>query len=306
MAARDFAGRTGGPADTDTPAISSVINWVCAATPGRTAQTVLGRRSAPPTTTPPAPVTTCSTASRSPDKSRAGTSAAAAKPAMAATGGVPPRRPRSCPPPVINAGPPVAGASSHAPAPAGPPSLWLDTARLSAPSPRRSVGIRPAAWTASTWSSAPARWQSAAASATGWIVPVSLLASIRHTNAGPPWRARARAAKSTRPWPSTGMTSASGRAMRTASCSVAPIRRRRPWPSAWIASASDSVPPEVNTISAVAQPKRAAITSRASSMIRRAARPAAWTELGLPVTSMAASIAARACGRSGSVALASR
>ena len=136
--------------------------------------------------------------------------------------------------------------------------------------------IRPAACTASTCSSAPCVRHSAAASAIGWIVPVSLLASIRQTRAGGPDPSQCRkTSRSATPWRSTGSTAApeaarssrsSGAsdtdcraaAARTASCSVAPTMMRRPRPRACIARASASVPPEVNTTSWSRAPNRAA------------------------------------------------
>ena len=48
----------------------------------------------------------------------------------------------------------------------------------------RSNGILPSAWMASTCSRPPAAWTISAASATGWIAPVSLLASMIETSAG--------------------------------------------------------------------------------------------------------------------------
>jgi hypothetical protein len=196
------------------------------------------------------------------------------------------------------------GRSSSAPAPGGPPSLWPEMAREST---SRGRGIRPAAWTASTWSRAPWAWQSAAASASGCSTPVSLLAAIRQTSAGGPGSIAAKALRSRVPSGRTGITSAPGpAAARTAGCSVAPTRIRRPWPRPWIARALASVPPLVKTTSPARMPKLWATLSRASSSRRRAARPWPCTAEGLPPASSAASTAARASGRSGSVALASR
>ena len=67
-----------------------------------------------------------------------------------------------------------------------------------------------------------------------------------------------------------------------------------------------SVPPLVKTTSAGLAPTRAATCSRASSMMARARRPSACGEDGLPTTSSAAIIAARASRRSGAVAFQSR
>ena len=44
-----------------------------------------------------------------------------------------------------------------------------------------SMGILPAAWAASVCSSAPWAWAMAASSAIGWMVPVSLFASMIDT-----------------------------------------------------------------------------------------------------------------------------
>ena len=78
-------------------------------------------------------------------------------------------------------------ASSSAPTPAGPPSLCDETARLWAPS---CVAVGPAcARLPGPHPRAAARRGAGRArppSATGWITPVSLFASIRHTSAGPP------------------------------------------------------------------------------------------------------------------------
>ena len=67
-----------------------------------------------------------------------------------------------------------------------------------------------------------------------------------------------------------------------------------------------SVPPEVNTTLRGCAPTSAATCSRASSISRCAARPSPWTEDGLPLTSSAASAAARASLRSGAVAFQSK
>jgi hypothetical protein len=299
------------PALTATPSRSSAITCASARTPGSARHVVLASRSAPPPqTSAPTAVAATSAASRSGARGTAvtATAAAAAKPAIAGRGGVPPRRPRSCPPPAISGTiEAISGASSKAPAPAGPPNLCDESARPCAPSSENRTSIRPAACTASTCSKAPWRRHSEAASTIGCTVPVSLFASIRHTSAGG-WSASnaARADRSATPFRSTGRMLAAAVTERTASCSVAQAINRRPMPSAWIASASASVPPDVNTRFAGSAPNRVASDSRASSRIRRAARPAPCTDDGFPVTAMAASMAARASGRSGSVALASR
>jgi len=80
--------------------------------------------------------------------------------------------------------------------------------------------------------------------------------------------------------------------------------QERPRPAQ--ASAAASVAPEVKTISAPSAPSAAATCARAFSINALAARPSAWTEDGLPTTSIAATIAAFASGRRGAVAFQSR
>ena len=77
------------------------------------------------------------------------------------------------------------GPNVSAPIPCGPPILWAETLRVSAPRARLSTGTLPAAWMASTCSQPSAARTICAASATGWITPVSLLASISATNGLP-------------------------------------------------------------------------------------------------------------------------
>ena len=72
------------------------------------------------------------------------------------------------------------------------------------------------------------------------------------------------------------------------------------------ASAFASEPPEVKITLRGSAPTAAATRARASSRMLRAARPSAWTDDGFPTTSMAAAMAARACGRRGAVAFQSR
>ena len=79
--------------------------------------------------------------------------------------------------------------------------------------------------------------------------------------------------------------------------------RRNPGVSA---SALASVPPDVKTTLRDSAPTAPATALRASSTKRRARRPSAWTEEGLPGRSQAAAIASRASGRSGVVAFQSR
>ena len=68
-----------------------------------------------------------------------------------------------------------------APAPFGPLNLCADSDSRSTPSARTSTGIFATDCTASVWNSAPRACASRASSATGWIVPISLLACITDT-----------------------------------------------------------------------------------------------------------------------------
>ena len=77
---------------------------------------------------------------------------------------------------------------------------------------------------------------------------------------------------------------------------------RRDQNSPLSARLSDSVPPEVKTTSPGRQPSAPATVSRDSSTTRRAARPDACSEFGLPTAPSCAVIAAAASGRIGVVA----
>ena len=66
------------------------------------------------------------------------------------------------------------------------------------------------------------------------------------------------------------------------------------------------MPPEQNTTSLGRAPNRSAISSRASSTVRRAARPEACSDDALPVTASCSAIAAIASGTIGVVAAWSR
>ena len=72
------------------------------------------------------------------------------------------------------------------------------------------------------------------------------------------------------------------------------------------ASMLASVPPEVNTTLRGSAPTSAATSPRASSTRRRAARPSAWTDDGLPAVSSAADHGGARLSRSGAVAFQSR
>jgi hypothetical protein len=94
----------------------------------------------------------------------------------------------------------------------------------------------------------------------------------------------------------------------TLGCSTAEtIRRREPAATALsIASPLASVPPLVKTTVEAGAATRAATSARACSITARAARPAAWTDDGLPTARSAAVMAAMASGRTWAVALWSR
>ena len=94
---------------------------------------------------------------------------------------VPPRRPRSWGLPRNSGSNGVPARTISAPAPLGPPSLWPEITRKSAPRSSRRIGILPAAWTASHTTRIPRAAAAAAIAASGWITPVSLLASITAT-----------------------------------------------------------------------------------------------------------------------------
>ena len=159
------------------------------------------------------------------------------------------------------------------------------------------------------------------------MTPVSLLAAMVHTSpAVGTWACNQ--ARSCRPSGPTGMTrigsarpstphqcfSASG----TALCSVAPTRScicgagrpacaRRCTRADSTAVWMPSVAPLVKTMRPLSTPSTRCAAARAASRMARAFRPAMWVLLGLPKSAcIAASAAARACGSTGVVALASR
>ena len=78
----------------------------------------------------------------------------------------------------------------------------------------------------------------------------------------------------------------------------------RPPPNSGLSAAfAASVPPDMNVTQRALTPASRATSLLASSTMRRAARPSAWTDEGLPVVSIAISAASRASGRNGAVAL---
>ena len=109
-------------------------------------------------------------------------SAAAPRPASRGTLSVPLRSPCSCPPPWRSGARRSPERTKRAPHPLGRWNLWAERERRSTPSRRTSRGILPAACTASVCRGTFASRQTAASSAMGWIVPVSLLARITETS----------------------------------------------------------------------------------------------------------------------------
>ncbi len=85
-----------------------------------------------------------------------------------------------------------------------------------------------------------------------------------------------------------------------------PIERHGVWPAAELGierRVGGLGPPGHECDAARATPASRAISLLAFSTMRRAARPSAWTDEGLPVVSIALSAASRASARSGAVAL---
>ena len=301
--------------------------------PGGSGSPVAGSRSRGPVRRTPSRASTAAiTSSRSPPRraASAGCSAtasatAAASAAARATDTVPERRRRSWPPPCTTASNVTSRRTSRAPTPTGAPTLCPETARVAAPDAAKSTGTAPRAWTASVCNGTPWSAASRAASATGWTVPISLLAHIsvaRAVRSGAAASAAPHAARSTRPSSSTGTSTGSAPSCaasqsttsRTAWCSmpVSTIRvrsgaaARRARYSPWTARLSASVPPDVRITSVGCAPSAAAMRSRASSRCSLARRPEAWREAGLPGSAAASARAASAVGRTVVVAAWSR
>ncbi len=159
----------------------------------------------------------------------------------------------------------------------------------------RSMGTFPNVCTASTWKGTPCSRASAPMAATGWMVPISLLACItlmatvsgrsaRFTSSGDtmPYSSTERYVTS-KPWASSVW-----HVRNTAWCSIFEVMR---WPrpraraSPFTPKLSDSVPPEVKTSSSGAMARKRAMRSRATSTASRAARPKPCTLDGFPKTS---------------------
>ena len=228
-------------------------------------------------------------------------STAAAKPAIAGVSMVPLRMSRSWPPPCTSGVTTTSRRTISAPTPYGPPSLCAVRLSASTPLAAKSTGTAPTAWIASVCTGMPCAAATATTSSTGCRVPTSLFAHITEisdTDAGSRSTASRSASTTSRPLSSTGSSSTStpsesrsqSSGSSTAWCSTAEARMRvRRGSSAsraqWMpltARLSASVPPEVNTTSPGRQPSACAIVSRDSSTTRRACRPDACIELGLP------------------------
>ena len=239
---------------------------------------------------------------------------------MPATFSVPGLRPRSCRPPKNIGLRRTLRRTNSAPVPCGAYILWPEMLRRSQPSAATSSASLPAACTASVWNSAPAACALSASSRTGWIAPVSLLASITLTSFVPSSgavlgrSAASSAATSTMPSgvqgrkvTSTPRCASSSAACSTAWCSMLLVIRWSPGasrPNSAILSLS--VPPEVKTISAARQFSNPATDARARSTAARARWPCWWMELALPNSSVQnGRIASSTSGSTGVVALAS-
>ena len=218
--------------------------------------------------------------------SRSAISQASPNPTTSGAATVPGRIPRSCVPPANNGSKRNPGRSRtySAPIPLGPYILWAERLSRSTPRSSTSTSMRPTAWVASVWSAAPAARRIAEISASGWMTPISLLASMADTSAVSALSALSSAAMSATPSSMTGRISTSNpprprwrTVSRTAGCSVASVNiRPRPRAAAAIpriARLQDSVAPETNTISPSSAPMRLATWLLAFSTAARASHP---------------------------------
>ena len=212
--------------------------------------------------------------------------AAAPKPATDVTGSSPARRARSWSPPRRRGRIRSPRRTSKAPIPAGPPSLWADTDRRSAPRSSNAIGRWPAAAAASTCTSTPRSRQAATTSATGCTVPTSWLAACTCTTDVSGRMASTSSPGSMRPVPSTPTTVTSPTASapsRTAECSTAASTWWGPRSAApQHADAIASVALLVSTTDRGRAPRSAAISSRPVSTATRASSPSAWIRPGSP------------------------
>ena len=192
--------------------------------------------------------------------------------------------------------------TTSAPTPYGPPTLCAVSVSASTPLAAKSTGTWPTACTASVCTGMPCACASSTTSATGWT-RADLVVGPHHRDQRDAVRValerrraarrrrggRARRPAAARPRrPRARPASAAGRGRRGArpTCDRMRVRRgscaRRAQKRPLSARLSDSVPPEVNTTSPGRQPSARAIVSRDSSTTRRAARPEACSDDGLP------------------------
>ena len=289
----DLAGRAGGAgADRDAGEVerrSAGSGWRRPAWSGRRCWPGAARRRPARAPRARSPAICASSRSRSAptragqSRSAAASSQARPKPTMPGRFSVPGRQRRSC-------APPPSSASGSTPGPEHQRADALRAAELvrrqrhqvDARDALTSIGILPAAWTASQCTSAPCR-RAAATTSRDRLEDAGLVVGEHHRDQRRPDRLEqlGQPSRSITPCRSTGIRSASGAAARTESCSIAetslaPLTLCNAWLFA-------SVPPLVNTTASGGAPTSAATDSRASLEQPAGARPARWTEEGLPV-----------------------
>ena len=205
--------------------------------------------------------------------------------------------------------------------PSGPPILCAEIARRSAPSALISSGILPSAWTASTCSRPPAacadvgrlahRLDHAGLVVGGHQRDQRLCALGGSRVRGVP-RSSPSEATPSRSAPKRSTDGKSPPAS-TETCSMAETmaasQQPRPACSRFAAQRQRiglRAAGGENHVARLGPDRRGNLLAGVAHQAWRAARPSPWTEDGFPTTSMAAAMAARACGRSGAVAFQSR
>ena len=128
---------------------------------------------------------------------------------MPATFSVPARLPRSCAPPSMMLTSGIFFFAYSTPTPLGAWNLWPDIESMSMFIASTSMGVWPAACTASVWKGMPLSRQSAPISAMGCTVPISLLANITVTRQVSGRIAASTSSRRTTPssWTSSSVTS---------------------------------------------------------------------------------------------------
>ncbi len=157
--------------------------------------------------------------------------------------------------------------------------------RKSIAAPPTSIACVETACTASVWNRAPWASHIAPISRRGWSVPISLLAAMIETRAGPCATNRSSVSRSSRPsWSTATNSSCMPRARnaaagsRTLGCSMADTTRRvTPAVAPRSTRLFASVAPDAKTISEGRAPISAATLARASSMASAARQPARWS-----------------------------